>query len=77
MSHVERVAHVLSPAPDSPLPFLGSALLLLGRIANSDGHGCRVGDNRYRPRAASLNALHTNGGKLCSFLRKLYSLFSP
>jgi hypothetical protein len=36
-----------------------------------------VGDNRYRPRAASLNALHTNGGKLCSFLRKLYSLFSP
>jgi len=40
MSHVERVAHVLSSAPDSPLPFLGSALLLLGRIANSDGRGC-------------------------------------
>ena len=33
-SHVERVAHVLSPAPDSSLPFLCSALLLLGRNAD-------------------------------------------
>ena len=31
--HVERVAHVLSPAPDPPLPFPGSALPLLGSDA--------------------------------------------